>query len=40
MNDVQVDFIKKVLIKLKRIIEHTPKDDAAKIEENEDNRYC
>ena len=40
MNDVQVDFIKKVLIKLKRIIEYTPKADAAKIEENEDNRYC
>ena len=28
-------FIKKALTKLKRIIENTPKDDAAKIEENE-----
>ena len=35
MNEVQVDYIKKVLRKLQRIIDYTPKDDAAKIEENE-----
>ena len=35
MNEVQVDSIKKVLRKLQRIIDYTPKDDAAKIEENE-----
>ena len=33
--NVWVDFIKKVLSKSKRIIEYTPKYDAAKIEENE-----
>ena len=35
MNEARVDSIKKLLSKLKRIIEYTPKDDAAKIEENE-----
>ena len=34
VNEVRVDLIKKVLSKLKRIIKYTPKDDAAKIEEN------
>ena len=33
--EVRVDSIKKVLSKLKRIIEYAPKDDAFKIEENE-----
>ena len=33
--NVWVDFTKKVLSKSKRIIEYTPKYDAAKIEENE-----
>ena len=32
---VRVDSIKKVLSKLERIIVYAPKDDAAKIEENE-----
>ena len=35
MNEVRVDSIKKVLHKLQIIIDYTPKDDAAKIEENE-----
>ena len=35
VNVVRVDSIKKVLSKLKRIIVYAPKDDAAKIEENE-----
>ena len=35
MNEVRVDSIKKLLSKLKRIIEYTPKDYAAKIEEIE-----
>ena len=35
VNQVQVDSIKKVLSKLKRIIEYEPKDYAFKIEENE-----
>ena len=35
VNDVRVDFIKNILSKLKRIIEYTPNDDVAKIEENE-----
>ena len=35
INKTRTDLIKKVLTKLKRIIENTPKDDAAKIEENE-----
>ena len=35
VDEVRVDSIKKVLSKLKRIIEYTPKDDAANIEENE-----
>ena len=35
MNEVRVDSIKKVLSKLQRIIDYTPKDDAAKIEKNE-----
>ena len=35
MNEVRVDSIKKVLHKLQIIIGYTPKDDAAKIEENE-----
>ena len=35
MIEVRVDSIKKVLSKLKRIIEYAPKDDAFKIEENE-----
>ena len=35
MNEVRVDSIKKVLRKLQRITDYTPKDDAAKIEENE-----
>ena len=35
VNEFRVYSIKKVLINLKRIIEHTPKDDAAKIEEDE-----
>ena len=30
-----VDLIKKVLFKLKRILENTPKDDAVEIEENQ-----
>ena len=33
--EVRVDSIKKVLSKLKTIIEYAPKDDAFKIEENE-----
>ena len=35
VNQVRVDSIKKVLSKLKRIIEYEPKDYAFKIEENE-----
>ena len=35
VNEVRVDSIKKVLTKLQRIIDYTPKDDAAKIEENQ-----
>ena len=35
VNEVRVDSIKNVLSKLQRIIDYTPKDDAAKIEENE-----
>ena len=35
VNQVRVDSIKKVLSKLKRIIEYEPKDYACKIEENE-----
>ena len=35
VNEVRVDFIKKLLTKLKKIIKDTPKDDAAKIEEDE-----
>ena len=35
VNQVRVDSIKKVLTKLKRIIEYEPKDYAFKIEENE-----
>ena len=35
INKTGADLIKKVLTKLKRIILNTPKDDAAKIEENE-----
>ena len=35
INKTGADLIKKVLTKLKRIIGNTPKDDAAKIEENE-----
>ena len=35
MNEARVDSIKKLLSKLKRIIEYTPKDDASKIEEIE-----
>ena len=34
INKISADLIKKVLTKLKRTIENTPKDDAAKIEEN------
>ena len=35
INRTLAALIKKVLTKLKRIIENTPKDDATKIEENE-----
>ena len=35
VNEVRVNFIKKLLTKLKKIIKDTPKDDAAKIEEDE-----
>ena len=35
INKTRVDLIKMVLTKLKKIIENKPKDDAAKIEENE-----
>ena len=35
VNEVRVDSIKKVLTKLQKTIDHTPKDDAAKIEKNE-----
>ena len=35
INKIRVDLIKKVLTKLRRIIEYTPKDDAALVEENE-----
>ena len=35
VNKVRVNFIKKLLTKLKKIIKDTPKDDAAKIEEDE-----
>ena len=35
VNQVRVDSIKKVLSKLKRIIEYEPKDYVFKIEENE-----
>ena len=34
INKIRVDLIKKVLTKLRRIIEYTPKDDAALVEEN------
>ena len=41
VNEVRVDSIKKVLSKLQRIVDYTPKDDATKIKENEKNkRYC
>ena len=36
MNEVRVDFIKKILSKLQRIIDYAPKDDLFKIEENEE----
>ena len=39
VNEIRVDFIKKSLRKLKRIIYYTPKYDPPKIEENE-NRDC
>ena len=35
VNEVRVNSIKNVLSKLKRIIKYTPKDDAARIEEDE-----
>ena len=35
VNEVRVDSIKNVLSKLQRIIDYTPNDDAAKMEENE-----
>ena len=35
INKTRVDLIEKVLTKLKRIMEYTPKDDAAMVEENE-----
>ena len=35
VNEARVDSIKKVLSKLQRIINYTPKDDVFKIEENE-----
>ena len=35
VNEVLVDSIKKVLIKLQRIIDYVPKDNAFKTEENE-----
>ena len=35
VNEAQVDSIKKVLSKLQRIINYTPKDDVFKVEENE-----
>ena len=35
MNKTSADLIKKVSTKLKRIVDYTSKDDAAKIEENE-----
>ena len=35
VNDVRVDSIRKVLRKLHRIVDYTPKDDASKIKENE-----
>ena len=35
MNEFRVESIKKVLSKLKRIIEYAPKDDSFKIEKNE-----
>ena len=35
VNEVRVDSIKNVLRKLQRIIDYTPNDDAAKMEENE-----
>ena len=35
VNEVQVNYIKKILSKLKKVIEYTPKDDVAKIEDNE-----
>ena len=35
INKTRVHLIKKVLTKFKKIIENTPKDDAAKVEENE-----
>ena len=35
VNEFQVESIKKVLSKLQRIIDHTPKDDVFKIVENE-----
>ena len=34
MNKTQVNLIKKVLRKFKKIVNHTPNDDAAKIEED------
>ena len=36
VNEVRVDFIKKILSKLQRIIDYAPKDDLFKIEENEE----
>ena len=35
MNEVRLNYIKKLLSKFKRITEYIPKDDAAKTEENE-----
>ena len=35
-NEVRIDLIKEVLTKMKKAIENVPKDDALKIEENEE----
>ena len=40
LNEVWVDSIKKVLSKLKRIIEYAPKDDAFKTKENRKITKC
>ena len=41
INQIKVDFIKKTLSELQKIIDNVPRDNIFKIEENKkNNRYC